>query len=211
MPLDLDLPLREGRYAVVDIETTGLKPPFARITEIAAVRICDGEIDLELAQLIDPGCAIPPRITEMTGISNQMVMGQPDIDTVWPFFLRFVGDAVVIAHNARFDLSFLDQEAWSRSGEPLPNPELCTVTLARRAWPWLGRHNLDAVAEHCGIAFDSRHRALGDAKVTAQVFLELIPYLERMGLLTVGQVLRAQRSARCQARLAAAGRELSRR
>ncbi len=200
---DLNRPLGEADFVVVDIETTGLAPPGARITELAAVRVRRGEVDLEFSQLVDPGCAIPPKITEITGITTAMVRGQPRIEDVWSHFLSFLGGQVLVAHNARFDLSFLDCEAERLSGQPLPHPELCTVALSRRAWPALERHTLDSVAAHLDLRFRERHRALGDACVTAQVLLESFPYLAQSGIHTLGKALRAQRSTRCRARLAA--------
>jgi DNA polymerase-3 subunit epsilon len=203
MPLDLDIPLAEAKFIIVDVETTGMKPPGARITEIGAVEVRGGEMRLEFAQLVDPGCPIPAEIAQMTGITNTMVAGQPTIEQVWPYFRSFLGDSIVVAHNAPFDLAFLDHEAWRSSGEPLPNPELCTVKVSRRAWPWMERHNLDTVASNLGLTFSARHRALGDARVTAQVLLEALPQLASQGVQSVGELLRRQRSGRCQARLAA--------
>jgi DNA polymerase III epsilon subunit family exonuclease len=201
MPVQLDIPLAEAELVIVDIETTGITPPIAKITEIAAVKIRGGEIDLELAQLVDPGCPIPPHITQMTGISNTLVAGQPSVGAVWPYFRSFIGDAVLVAHNASFDLGFLDHTSFELTGEPLPNPELCTVKLSRKAWPWMERHNLDTVAGNLGLTFADRHRALSDARVTAQVLLEAIPLLATHGIHTLGEALRKQRSARCHQRL----------
>lgn len=201
MMLNLESPLLEAEYVVVDVETTGLKPPEARLTEVAAVQIRNGEIGLELAQLVDPGCPIPPRISEITGITNAMVAGQPSIDAVWPYLRGFIGDSIIVAHNAKFDMSFLDHDCSRLTGEGVPNPELCTVILSRKAWPWMPRHNLDTVASNLGFSFAARHRALGDAKVTAQVLLEALPVMASQGIKTVGDLLRKQRSSRCRDRL----------
>jgi DNA polymerase-3 subunit epsilon len=201
--VDLDCPLSDCPFVIVDIETTGMKPPHARITEVGAVRLRGGEFGLELAQLIDPGCAIPPFITAMTGISDEMVAGQPTIEMLWPILEDFIGDSILVAHNARFDLAFLDHEAWRITGRPLANLEVCTVALSRRAWPSLDRHNLDSVAQHLGLGFDARHRALGDARVTAQVLHSALQILEARRIHTLGDLMRSQRSARCRARLRA--------
>lgn len=203
MPLALDTPLAEVPFVVVDVETTGMKPPFARITEVAAVKLRGGEMGLELAHLVDPGCPIPPFITAMTGISDAMVRGQPTIDALWPLLDEFWDGTVLVAHNAPFDLAFLDAEALRLSGQPLPNLEVCTVHLSRRAWPRLRSHSLDAVASHLGLTFGARHRALGDARVTARVLLRALETLAPQGLATLGDLLRCQRSARCRARLRA--------
>lgn len=198
---DLTTPLSDARFTVVDIETTGLKPPFARITEVAAVQVRAGEIGLHFSQLVNPGCAIPPMIVEMTGITDAMVAGQPTIDEIWGVLRGFWDDTLLVAHNASFDLSFLDCDAARITREPLINPEVCTVKVSRRVWPTLPRHNLDTVASHLGLDFRARHRALGDAEVTAALLLKSLPLLEEAEIRTVGDLLHLQRSARVRDRL----------
>lgn len=199
--LDLTAPLAEAHFTVVDIETTGLKPPFARITEIAAVQVRAGEVGLRFAQLVNPGCRIPREIVAMTGITDAMVAGQPAIDEIWGVLRDFWDDSLLVAHNAKFDLGFLDCDAARITREPLINPEVCTVKLSRRLWPRLPRHNLDTVAGHLGLDFRARHRALGDAEVTAALLLKSLPLLEGQGVRTVGDLLHLQRSGRVRDRL----------
>jgi DNA polymerase III epsilon subunit family exonuclease len=203
MVIDLSCPLNEAPFVVVDIETTGFTPPQAKITEIAAIRVVNGEVDLDdpWVQLINPGCLIPLQIERLTGITNEKVIGHPSVDEVWRYFREFIEGSVLVAHNARFDMGFLDHDATRIEGTPLPHPELCTVKMSRRAWPGLSSYNLDTVASTLGLQFIDRHRALGDARVTAEVLKDAVPLLMSQGLDTLGKALRAQGSRRCESRL----------
>ncbi len=139
---ELDTPLRETTFVVVDLETTGGSSESDAITEIGAVKVRGGEVLGELGTLVDPGRAIPPYIVELTGITTAMVRTAPRIDTVLPAFLEFAGGAVLVAHNAGFDVGFLKAAA-ARQGLPWPKFQvLCTVKLARRV---LGRDEAPSV------------------------------------------------------------------
>ena len=98
-------------YVCVDIETTGISPQHAQIIEIGALKVRDGEVVDTFSQLIDPGVSVPPEITALTGITTEMVEGQPTIDEVLPNFIAFAGDDLLLGHNIRFDFSFLKQNA----------------------------------------------------------------------------------------------------
>ena len=182
------LPIAEAPFTVVDIETTGTGATDG-ITELAAVRVLGGGIEGSYATLVDPQQRIPAWITSFTGISQEMVRGQPTIAEALPEFLSFLGDRVLVAHNAPFDKRFLDRARRKLQGMEIPNPTLCTVRLARKYLPRLRRRNLDAVTQHLGIQVEGRHRALGDAVAAARVLLAVLERAEAAGARTVQDLL----------------------
>lgn len=192
----LQQPIQQAQFVVVDLETTGLKPGKAAITEIAAVQISNSQLGAEFHTLVNPGQHVPTMITRLTGITNDMLQDQPRIDSVFPQFHSFVGPAVIVAHNADFDVRFLNFDAQRLLFAPLLNPSLCTVRLARRLLPGLRSRALDAVADHLGVSCVNRHRALGDARITAEVLLILLEKLSAHGIATLGQLLDFQYHAR---------------
>jgi len=177
---ELDTPLRETLFVVVDLETTGGSSTDDAITEIGAVKIRGGEVLGEFATLVDPGRSIPPNIVQLTGITTAMVRSAPRIEQVLPSFLEFAAGAVLVAHNAGFDVGFL-RAAASRAEVAWPRfTVLCTVKLARRV---LGRDEapsvrLSALAELFRVSTTPTHRALDDARATVDVLHALI---ERVG------------------------------
>ena len=175
--------LHEMDFVVVDVETTGAKPPPSRITEIGAYRISGGRIADEFQTLINPETRIPPFITELTGITNQMVQAAPLFADVATPLLDFLGDAVLVAHNSPFDIGFLNYELGRVfPGQRLANPQLCTVRLARRVFPGLYNYKLHTVAAHFSIDIKNRHRAAGDALATAEIFLHALNLLQENGV-----------------------------
>lgn len=167
-------PLGELEFTVIDTETTGTG--FAhghRLTEVAAVRIRNGKIVDEFSTLLNPGRPIPPFITQLTGINDRMVAKAPAFEKIAPELLDFIGDSVLVAHNAPFDRAFLDGEFAYAFNRRLLTPFVCTVQLSRRLVPGLESYRLDSVTEHFGVAIENRHRALGDAEATARVFCRL--------------------------------------
>ena len=141
--------LREADFVVVDLETTGAKAPPGRITEVGAYRVSRGRIVAEFQTLVNPEMMIPPFIVHLTGITDQMVKGAPVFAEVADRWLDFVGDAVLVAHDAQFDVRFLNHElARVFPGQRMANPQLCTVTLSRRVIPGLANYRLHTVAEH---------------------------------------------------------------
>jgi DNA polymerase III subunit epsilon len=183
-------------FVVVDLETTGLKPGPAGVTEIAAVRVEQGRLGAEFHTLVNPNRRVPAVITRLTGITDDMLRDQPHIDAVFPRLHAFLGSAVLVAHNVDFDLSFLNFDARRLLSAPLLNPALCTLRLARRLLPGVRSRSLDAVAAHLGVSCPDRHRALGDARITAEVLLILLEKLAAQGMATLGQLLDFQYSAR---------------
>ena len=175
--------LCETDYVVFDLETTGAKTPPCRITEIGAYRISCGKIVGEFETLVNPETSIPPFITDLTGITNQMVRNAPRFREVASDFLQFIGDAVLVAHNAHFDMRFLNHEIGRiYKGYRVANPALCTVQLSRKLLPHIENHRLHTVAEYYSIRIENRHRAGGDAHATAKIFVELLSHLEYLGV-----------------------------
>jgi len=156
----------------VDLETTGGNPAIDRITEVGIVRVRGGELIEQWSSLVNPECAIPPYIEAFTGISNEMVADAPLFAAIAASILQKIHGAVFVAHNARFDYSFLRNEFHSAALH-FSAPVLCTVKLSRRLFPGHARHNLDAVMERNGLTCSARHRALGDAKVLSDFWFKL--------------------------------------
>jgi DNA polymerase-3 subunit epsilon len=150
----------------------------------------------EFHSLINPGRRVPPMITRLTGITDEMLRDQPTIDTVFPQLHAFLGPTVIVAHNADFDLKFLNFEAHRLASSPLFNPSLCTLRLAKRLLPDLRSRSLDAVASHLGVRGSDRHRALGDARLTAEVLLIFLEKINALGIESLGELLDFQHHAR---------------
>lgn len=191
----LDRPLASLVYCVFDTETTGLKPSEGdEIIQLGAVRVFNGRVlrQESFEQLVDPGRPIPPATISIHGITPDMVAGRPRIEAVLPAFHRFAQDTVLVAHNAAFDMKFL-QLLESRTGLRFEQPVLDTLLLSAVVHPQQDSHRLEALAERFSIPVLGRHTALGDAWVTAEVLLRLIPLLQAQGIHTLGQALEASR------------------
>jgi DNA polymerase-3 subunit epsilon len=189
-------PLSETTFVVCDLETTGMAASAAGIIEIGAARVRGGQVVGEFQQLVNPGTWLPPFITRLTGIEDAMLAGQPPIAQVWPRFVDFLGTDVLVAHNARFDLAFLNAAAAAYSGRPLSNSTLCTLKLARRLLPAVKRRGLDALASHFALPVHDRHRALGDVRITVEVLFHLLELLAARGITRLDQALDVQHHAR---------------
>jgi DNA polymerase III epsilon subunit family exonuclease len=176
-------PLDELEFVVVDVEATGAKMPPNRIIELGAYRIKKGRIVDEFVTLVNPELPIPRFVMTLTRISNDMVKSAPVFADVAPRWLEFVGDAVLVAHNAPFDTNFLNHEI-SRvyPGHRMVNSHLCTVTLSRRTVPGLANYRLDTIADHFAIPIFERHRAGSDALATAEIFIRLLSTLNENGV-----------------------------
>ena len=176
-------------FTVVDLETTGGTPGFTKITEIGAVRIEGGEQVATFSQLVDPQQVVPHQITQITGITDDMVTGQPTIDQVLPAFVEFSAGSVLVAHNARFDLGFLDYELGVHMRHTFPRPALDTLRLARKVLSPM-RCSLAALSERFDTAVKPCHRALDDALATAEILLILLARLQEQGVSTLEEVVR---------------------
>ncbi len=183
--------LGETEFVVFDLETTGAKAPPCRITEIGAYRVTNGKVAEEFHTLINPETSIPPFITSLTGISEAMVEDAPAFRDVASSFLEFIGNSVLVAHNAHFDMSFLNHEI-GRVYEDYRvwNPSLCTVQLSRKLLPNIENHKLNTVANYFSIELLNHHRAGDDAKATAHIFVNLLNDLRTRGINDLGSARR---------------------
>lgn len=179
--------LAETGFVVFDLETTGAKAPPCRITEIGAYRVRNGKVEEEFQTLVNPETPIPPFIRALTGISDEMVSTAPKFAEVVSDFLEFIGDSVLVAHNASFDIGFLNHEI-GRVYEDyrIGNPSLCTVRLSRKLLPNIDNHKLNTVANYYSIDLINHHRASDDARATAHIFVNLLKDLQTLGILDLG-------------------------
>lgn len=181
--------LAELEFAVVDVETTG-STRADRVMEIACVHVADGRIGAKYATLVDPGCGIPPYISRMTGIEEAMLAAAPRFDDIAQVVRRALHGRVFVAHNVRFDWRFVSEEM-RRSRAEVPSGErLCTVRFAKRVLPGLRRFGLDSLIRYYDLECRARHRAWGDALVTAEVLLRLLEAADRRGIETWAQLER---------------------
>lgn len=175
--------LFETDYVVFDLETTGAKCPPCRITEIGAYRVENGKIIDEFQTLVNPETPIPIFITQLTGISDEMVRTAPKFSEIATDFLDFIGDSVLVAHNAPFDMRFLNHEVSKiYDGYRVANPHLCTVQLSRKLVPNIENHKLNTVAQHFSVSLENHHRASDDAHATARIFINLLDDLQSRGV-----------------------------
>ena len=170
-------------FIVFDIETTGLSVLNSQIIEIGAVKIRDGEVLERFNEFVNPGVAIPEIITELTGIDDSMVADADKIPDVLARFLEFIGDRLLIAHNANFDVSFI-RKASRECGYKFTNPYLDTVTLSRFLNADLKSHKLDAVAKYYDLGDFNHHRACDDAEMLANIFFKMVEKMYRLDIKT---------------------------
>lgn len=178
-----DRPLDDDTiYVVFDTETTGLNASENSLIEIAAVKMKGREIIGEWTTLIDPETEISAKITQLTGISNEMVRGKPKLAEALPQFREFVGDAVLVAHNAEFDLGFIRAGAERIGLPPWSNPVLDTLALARRLYPHERNYRLKTLTQKFNVELVHHHRALDDTVATAKVFQHMLDDLRERGI-----------------------------
>ena len=193
--LDQGIPLDQVTFCVVDLETTGGSPTDSRITEVGAVKVVGGERIGSFQTLVDPEIPIPPFITHLTGIDDRAVATEPPIEEILPAFLEFCRGAVFVAHNARFDFSFLNANLLRLDYDPLPPPPVCTARLARRfIWPDVPNVRLQTLARYFRTRVQPNHRALADAEACAEVLHGLLDVGGRLGVLTLGDLHEAVRA-----------------
>lgn len=173
-----------GTYVVFDLETTGFSSIKDKIIEIGAVKVENGVIADKFSTFVNPKVPIPFEITNLTGITDDMVMEAPDIETILPQFLEFVGDAVLVAHNASFDVSFIEQNC--RYQDITPDfTSVDTVAMARILLPTLSKFKLNVVANALHISLENHHRAVDDAGATAEIFVKFVEMLRARNIKTL--------------------------
>jgi len=181
--------LSETEFVVFDLETTGSKPRPCRITEVGAYRVKGRKIVGEFQTLVNPETPIPPFIAGLTGISNEMVADAPKFAEIADDLLDFIGDSVLVAHNAPFDMRFLNFEIGLKYEDyRLKNPCLCTVQLSRKLLPHVMNHKLKTVAEYYAVSLVNHHRASEDAYATAEIFVNLLEHLDGEGVYDIAAV-----------------------
>ena len=168
----LSTPISSLTIVVFDTETTGLSPSKDRVVEIGAIKIRNGEIVEERDWLINPQQPIPPRVTKVHGISDKMVKDKPAFAAVYAEFQEFVGDAILVAHNARFDVDMMRSELTRADLEFPPNMVLDSLKLFRKWYPEATSHKLSFLASHVGIAGDGFHRGDADSRFTALILFD---------------------------------------
>jgi len=174
----------DDTFVVFDIETTGLNPKVSKIIEIGAVKIVNGEVAGTFSKFVNPEVPIPYNITKLTSITDEMVIDAETIEVVLPEFLEFVGDSVLVAHNAGFDTKFIKKYA-KDMGRKVDNTVVDTMTLGHILCPELGKFTLDRICKHLGVKLENHHRAVDDATATADVFKRFLKMLKEREVYTV--------------------------
>lgn len=183
--------LSESEFVVVDVETTGAKTPPGRVMEIGAYRVHRGRITGEFQTLVNPETSIPPFISRLTGITEEMVRHAPLFADVASAWLEFAGEAVLVAHNSHFDVRVLNHEIGRVfPGRRMINAHLCTVKLSRSCVPGLANYQLHTLAEHFSVPHPNRHRAHADALATAEVFIRMLERMHEHGVMDVASARR---------------------
>ena len=177
----------DDTFVVFDIETTGFSPEKNKIIEIGAVKVENGVITERFSTFVNPEVPIPFRIEELTSIKDDMVMDAPKIESVLPEFMEFCKDAIMVAHNAEFDMSFI-QKNCELQGISREFTIVDTVALARILLPNLNRFKLDTVAKALNVSLENHHRAVDDAACTAEIFVKFITMLKERGMETLDDV-----------------------
>ncbi|HWN56882.1 MAG TPA: exonuclease domain-containing protein, partial [Methylomirabilota bacterium] len=186
----LRVPLSEAEFTVVDLETTGGQCGPGNIIEIGAYRMVGRRLTESFQTLVRPqGGFVPRFITGLTSITTEMVREAPPIEEVLPAFREFMGDRVMVAHNAAFDFGFLNFEFRRIFGIGVANPVLCTLRMSRRFMPSLKRRRLDLLASHFGLSLEGRHRGLGDARMAAEILSIFLDIAEKMGITRLDRLL----------------------
>ena len=177
----------DDTYIVFDIETTGFSSIRDRIIEIGAVKVVNGKIVDRFSTFVNPQRPIPFEITNLTSITDEMVMDSPAIDVILPQFLEFIGDGVLVAHNAGFDVGFIEQNC-RNLGLNDHFVYLDTVALARVLLPTLSKYKLNVVAKALNISLENHHRAVDDAGATAEIFVKFVEMLKKDSITTLKEV-----------------------
>lgn len=188
-----DILIEEAEFCFLDVETTGLSPSENNVIEIGAVKVSKLRVGKKMSTFINPVRDIPFYITQLTGITNQDVTDAPLFEEIAVPVKEFVGETIIGGHNFAFDNSFLKKEYMYSGEEYFKNPQVCTLRIARRLYPALKSKSLGNVAHYLNLKNPNAHRALGDALVTARIFIKMVKELkEKEGISTVGELLNYQ-------------------
>ncbi|MCD8015848.1 MAG: PolC-type DNA polymerase III [Lachnospiraceae bacterium] len=187
----------DADFVVFDLETTGFSPQNNRIIEIGAVKVQNGKITDKFSTFVNPEVPIPFRIEELTSINDSMVMDAPTIETILPEFMEFCEGCVMVAHNASFDMSFIEENC-RRLSIPCDQTAVDTVAMARVLLPALNRFKLDTVAKAVGVSLAHHHRAVDDAGCTAEIFEKFLVMLQKKDITTLAQLNALGRSSKDQ-------------
>ncbi|OYD09479.1 PolC-type DNA polymerase III [Paludifilum halophilum] len=180
--------LKEDTYVVFDVETTGLSAVHDEIIELAAVKVKGGEVVDRFESFVNPHRKLTAMITELTSITDDMVEDAPDLKDVLPKFLAFAGDSVLVAHNARFDMGFLQMGAKKIGEQPVTNPVLDTLELGRVLYPQMKNHRLNTLCKKFDIDLEQHHRAIYDAEATGYLLWKMIGDCVEQGITRLDQV-----------------------
>ena len=172
-----DYDLNEGTYVVFDVETTGLSSMYDTIIELAGVKLYQGEVVDTFESFANPHRTLPDKIIDITGITDDMLVDAPEVDDVLKRFYDWVGDSVLVAHNATFDIGFLNQGYAKIDLPKITNPIIDTLELARFLLPELGNHRLNTLCKHMQVELTQHHRAIYDAEATAELFWKFVNLL----------------------------------
>ena len=179
--------LEDATYCVLDLETTGISITTEKITEVGIMKVKNGEVIDEFEIFVNPEKPIPQRVVEVTNITDEMVKDAETIDKVFPKILEFVGDSIIVAHNASFDVGFLKHNA-KLLGYEFNNTYIDTLPLAKDLFPDLKKYKLGKIADSLGIEVDVAHRALADVDTTVKVFNVMLKKLKDKGINTVDEI-----------------------
>lgn len=183
--------INEVEFIIFDFETTGLNAFHGdEICEVAGVKFRNGEILDKFISLVNPIRPISADATAVNGITDEMVKEAPTIETVLPEFIKFIGDRILVAHNASFDLSFFSAKLFDMKLPPLPNIILDTLILSRKLYPQYDRHNLPELRRRFQIDLEDEHRALSDVIATCKLFNIFLENLRRKGTNSLEDILR---------------------
>ncbi|WP_414056102.1 PolC-type DNA polymerase III [Macrococcus equi] len=185
-PQDIDL--KTATYVVFDVETTGLSSQYDKIIELAAVKVKDGEIIDKFERFSNPGERLNETIKNLTGITDDMLVDAPPIEDVLSDFRDFVGDAIYIAHNASFDMGFIDTGFERLGYGATTNGVIDTLELSRTINTELGKHGLNFLAKKYGVELTQHHRAIYDAETTAHIFVKMLKQIEQLGVTNHNQI-----------------------
>ena len=187
--LNLDAAVADTVFTAFDFETTGLYPPHDKIVEFGAVKFRGETVLGTFSELVNPGIRIPPEASQISGISDAMVAGKPVIRETLQAFMAFIGDSILLAHNATFDLGFL-RAALQEGGAPdVRNPIVDSMAVAIKAYPRRQSYSLQNLVAFLSIPPNTAHRALDDAYNCMKVFNKCVAELSFMGDLALSEIL----------------------